>query len=388
MAGRVVVFGATGYTGRLTAEAMVERGMKPVLAARGREQLERMAAELGGLEIALADVAEPASVAALVERGDVLVSTVGPFMKLGAPAAAAASTSGAHYIDSTGEPPFIREVFERYNPAARESGSGMLTAFGYDFVPGNLAGALALERAGERALRVDVGYFFTGKGGMGDLSGGTRATMLQGITEASYAFRDGRVRTERAAARWRSFDDVAGKRRDAIAIGASEHFTLPRLAPQLQQVNAYLGWMGSASRVIPTMSRVSSLALKLPGAERAWGLARSRLDPGSTGGPGPEQRAKLGSHAVGIAYDASDEVLAEVHVTGVDPYTFTGRVMAWGAERAAKGGLSGAGALGPVDAFGLRELEAGCAEAGLKADSDASASNGSGHPAGEHARAG
>jgi short subunit dehydrogenase-like uncharacterized protein len=364
MAGRVVLFGATGYTGRLVADAMVQRGMSPVLAARSREPLERMAAELGGLETALADVSEPSSVSALVERGDVLVSTVGPFIKFGAAAVAAAATKGAHYLDSTGEPPFVRQVFERYDPAARESGCGLLTAFGYDYVPGNLAGALALEQAGERAVRVDVGYFFAGRGGPGDLSGGTRISLLGTLTEPSFAYRGSRVRSERGAARWRGFD-VEGKRRDAVAMGGSEHFALPRLAPQLREVNAYLGWFGPFSRVAPTFSLVSSAGMKLPGASKLWDVATSKLASGSTGGPGPEQRSKLKSHAVGIAYDARDESLAEVHVGGTDPYSFTGLILAWGAERAAEGGLQGSGALGPADGFGLRALEAGCAEAGL-----------------------
>ena len=54
-------------------------------------------------------------------------------------------------------------MFERYGPVAEQAGIGMLTAFGYDWVPGNLAGGLALERAGELATRVDVGYFITGE---------------------------------------------------------------------------------------------------------------------------------------------------------------------------------------------------------------------------------
>ena len=156
MPGRIVLFGATGYTGRLTAEAMAERGLRPLLAARSAERLEELAAELGpGFETATADVADPPSVTALVEAGDVLVSTVGPFVRWGGPAAAAASAVGAHYLDSTGEPPFIREVFERYGAAAEKSGAGMLTAFGYDWVPGNLAGALALApgRRGRHARR-------------------------------------------------------------------------------------------------------------------------------------------------------------------------------------------------------------------------------------------
>src|ERR671916_1972371 len=190
MAGRTVLFGATGYTGRLTAEAMVERGLRPVLAARGRDRLETMAAELGGLDSAVADVADPPSVRALVEQGDVLVTTVGPFARWGGPAAAAASDAGAHYIDSTGEPAFIREVFERYGPAAERSECAMLTAFGYDWVPGNLAGGLALRQAGEDAVRIDVGYFLTGRAGP---SGGTQATMAASLGEPSFAFREGRV---------------------------------------------------------------------------------------------------------------------------------------------------------------------------------------------------
>jgi short subunit dehydrogenase-like uncharacterized protein len=148
--GRVVLFGATGYTGRLTAEAMVERGLRPVLAARSARKLEDLAGELGGnLDIAVADVSDPGSVRDLVEQGDVLVTTVGPFVRWGAPAAATATTAGAHYLDSTGEPAFIREVFERYGPAAAGNDAAMLTGFGYDWVPGNLAGGLGGGGVGE-----------------------------------------------------------------------------------------------------------------------------------------------------------------------------------------------------------------------------------------------
>src|SRR3954451_679728 len=159
MTGRIVLFGATGYTGDLTARAMVQRGLRPVLAARGRERVEALAAELGGLETMVADVSAPATVRALVERGDVLVSTVGPFQRFGGPAIEAAIDAGAHYLDSTGEAPFIREVFEAYGPRAQAAGIGALTAFGYDWVPGNLAGALALQEAGDQATAVDIGYF-------------------------------------------------------------------------------------------------------------------------------------------------------------------------------------------------------------------------------------
>jgi short subunit dehydrogenase-like uncharacterized protein len=359
VAGRTVLFGATGYTGRLVAEAMVERGMKPVLAARSRDKLEAFAGELGGgLETAVADVSDPPSVAALVERGDVLVTTVGPFTRWGAPAAAAATTAGAHYLDSTGEPGFIREVFERYGPAAERKGAAMLTAFGYDWVPGNLAGALALRRAGDDAVRVDVGYFIRGRG---KPSGGTQASMVASMAAPSFAWRDGRVRTERAARRVRSFQ-VGSKQREAVSVGSSEHFSLPRVAPQLREVNVYLGWFGPLSRPM----QVFSLGASLPGASHLLQMAGERFVKGSTGGPDEAARGQVGSHIVAIAYDGAGHELAEVHVTGVDGYTFTGRVLAWGAQLAAEGGLQGTGALGPVDAFGLVALTDGCRWAGLE----------------------
>jgi short subunit dehydrogenase-like uncharacterized protein len=359
VAGRTVLFGATGYTGRLVAEAMVERGVRPVLAARSRDKLEALAEELGGgLETAVADVSDPPSVAALVERGDVLVTTVGPFSRWGGPAAAAATTAGAHYLDSTGEPTFIREVFERYGPAAERKGAAMLTAFGYDWVPGNLAGALALRRAGDDAVRIDVGYFIRGRG---KPSGGTQASMAASLASPGFAFRDGRVRTERAAKRVRSFQ-VGSKGREGVSVGSSEHFTLPRVAPQLRDVNVYLGWFGPFSRPM----QVFSLGASLPGASSLLQMAGERFIKGSTGGPDADARAQVGSHIVAIACDGAGRELAEVHVTGVDGYTFTGRVLAWGAQRAAEGGLQGAGALGPVDAFGLVALTDGCRWAGLE----------------------
>jgi short subunit dehydrogenase-like uncharacterized protein len=365
MPGRIVLFGATGYTGRLTAEAMLARGVRPLLAARSRERLETLASELGGgLDVAVADVADPPSVRALVEHGDVLVTTVGPFVRWGSAAAAAASVAGAHYLDSTGEPPFIREVFERYGHVAAKTGCGMLTAFGYDYVPGNLAGALALRRAGDHAVRVDTGYFLSGASDLGSMSGGTRASLVGVMAAPAFAYRDGSVKSERGARRHRTFA-VGPKRLAAVSVGSSEHFALPRLAPRLREVNAYLGWFGPASRAMQAVSAGAAVAMKLPGAARLWETVGGKLGQGSSGGPDADARARVRSRIVAIAYDAAGRELAEVQVTGVDGYTFTGRMLAWGAERAAAGDLPAAGALGPVDGFGLDELVAGCAEAGI-----------------------
>ena len=81
-------------------------------------------------------VADPSSIRALLERGDTLVTTVGPFARWGDAALDAAIDAGAHYIDSTGEPPFVRRVFEEAGPRAEASGTVAMTAMGYDWVPG------------------------------------------------------------------------------------------------------------------------------------------------------------------------------------------------------------------------------------------------------------
>jgi short subunit dehydrogenase-like uncharacterized protein len=363
MAARIVVFGATGYTGRLVSEALVARGAKPVLAGRNAPALAVLATELGGLETAVADVASPESVRALVTRGDVLVSTVGPFVRWGEPAVQAAIDAGASYIDSTGEGAFIRAIFERYGPGAEAAGCGLVTAFGFDWVPGNLAAGLALRDAGDAAVMVEIGYFSTGSAAP-QASGGTRASIGHVMIDPGFAWRGGRLITERGAARVQSFD-VEGRSREAISVASSEHFTLPRVAPQLREVDVYLGWFGSLSRVLQAFSLGTAAIMRLPGSHSLIEAAVERTMKGSSGGPDAEARAKSGSHVVAIARGANGGQLARVDLRGGNGYTFTGEMIAWGAIRAAEQGLAGTGALGPIDAFGLDALEAGCASAGL-----------------------
>jgi short subunit dehydrogenase-like uncharacterized protein len=357
MAGRIVLFGATGYTGGLAARALVARGAAPVLAGRSRERVEALAAQLGGLPPAVADVTRPQSIRALLEPGDVLISTVGPFVRWGRPALHAALDAGAHYLDSTGEPPFIRTVFEDHDAPARTAGVGLLTAFGYDYVPGNLAGALALRDAGERAVSVDVGYFV---GGGAQPSGGTRASAVGMLAEPAYAFAGGRLVSARTARRVRSFDG-----RPAVSVGGTEQFALPRVHPGLRDARVWLGWFGPASRPLQAISAVTSLATRLPGARGTIETVAGKLVKGSTGGPDAATRATARSFVVAIASDAQGAPLATVRLEGDNPYDFTANMLAWSALTAAGGGLRGAGALGPVDAFGLEALQAGVASAGI-----------------------
>jgi len=375
--GRIVVFGATGYTGRLVARSLVRSGSRPTLAGRQRDRLDRLAADLGGLPVAVADSGRPATVRALVEPGDVLVSTVGPFMVNGRAAVDAAIDAGATYLDSTGEPPFVQRVFERDGPRAAGR-SALVPAFGYDFVPGNLAAALALRDAGPAAVRVDVGYFARAARGAGGgaragaspsaASSGTLASMAGVALSPSFAFRGGRLVRERAARHVRTFQ-VAGRPRQAVSYGGTEHLALPRLAPALREVNVYLGWFGGASGAVSRLSALGAVAGAalgaLPGGDALARVASAPLRRRTGAGPDEAARARLRSHVVAIASGADGGALAEVHLTGPNPYEITADLLAWGAHTAASGGVGGTGALGPVDAFGLDALVAGAAGAGI-----------------------
>jgi short subunit dehydrogenase-like uncharacterized protein len=357
MAGRIVVFGATGYTGRLVAERLVAAGARPVLAARNPD---RLAPSLAGLETVRADAMRQNTVFALVESpGDVLVSTVGPFMKWGGPAVRAAVAGGCTYLDSTGEPEFIRTVFREMDGPAQRSGARLLTAMGYDYVPGALAGALALDEAGADAVRVDVGYYALG-GMVNSLSAGTKVSSIGAMLSEGHAFRDGRVIGVRSAERVRSFS-LAGRPQAAISVGGAEHFALPAAYPRLREVNVYLGWFGPLARPLQAGSWAGSFLTRVPGARavmQAAGERVARLVPDPEPGTTPGGRSWIAAEA----FAASGERLAEVHVAGVDGYEFTAAFMAWAAQQE----VTGAGALGPVEAFGLARLEEGCRLAGLE----------------------
>ena len=238
----------------------------------------------------------------------------------------------------------------------------MVTAFGYDWVPGNLAGGLALREAGEAAARVEVAYFITGRARP---SGGTAATLAAGVIDPAFGWRDGRIHTERAARRVAAFE-VSGRKRPAVSVGSSEHFALPRLRPGLREVDVYLGWFGPLSRPMQAMSAGMAVATVVPGMGRGLEALASRAVKGSTGGPDAAERARSGSHILARAYAEDGTRLSEVRVAGGNVYDFSGAILAWGAQTAASQGLRGTGALGPVGAFGLDELEAGCREAGIE----------------------
>jgi short subunit dehydrogenase-like uncharacterized protein len=360
---RIVLLGATGYTGGRTAEALVARGARPLLAGRDPSRLAALAERLGGLETARADVTDPASVRALLGPDDVLVTTVGPFVRLGWPAVEAAIAAGAVYLDSTGEPPFLRRVFEEGGTRAAASGAALLPAFGHDYVPGQLAAGLALAEAGDRAVRVDVGYTLDGTSGQA-FSRGTLVSLTGVLFDQGFAWRGGRLVTEPAAVRaWRF--RAAGRDRRGLSIGGAEHLTLPELAPGLREVGVHLDWFGPMTTAAHLAAPLMGLAGRIPGADRAAQRLAAALGRRVASEPSEASVAGARTAAVAEVRDAAGALLSRVELTGPEPYGMTADLLAWGATAAAAGEVRGTGALGAVQAFGLDALTAGAAEAGL-----------------------
>lgn len=180
----VVIFGATGFVGELTALYLAEHapaGTRIALAGRSESKLEETRARLprsaGDWPLIVADSDSPASLDAMAERTRVVATTVGPYLKYGEALLAAVATAGTDYIDLTGEVPFVRYAIDKFDELAASTGARIVPACGYDAIPSDLGVHTLYRKAeadgagtlGETTMVVDAI-----RGGM---SGGTVDTM-------------------------------------------------------------------------------------------------------------------------------------------------------------------------------------------------------------------
>ena len=182
MSGRahdVVVYGATGFVGRLLAEYLAEHapsGTRIALAGRSRTRLEEVRRRLPGAAcdwpVLVADAADEAALEELAASTTVVATTVGPYLRYGLPLALACARTGTHYADLTGEVLFVRRVIDACDDLARSTGARIVTACGYDSVPSDLGVHLLHQRARHDAAGalLDTTLHARAKGG---LSGGT-----------------------------------------------------------------------------------------------------------------------------------------------------------------------------------------------------------------------
>jgi short subunit dehydrogenase-like uncharacterized protein len=195
----IVLYGATGFVGRLTAEYLAQAGGKARIALAGRstDRLLAIRDALGesaqSWQVLTADASSPKTLDAMAAQTQVVITTVGPYTKYGLPLVAACAAAGTDYTDLTGEPPFVRDSIDLYHKEAQDTGARIVHACGFDSIPSDLT-VYALHR---RALEDGSGELgrtdFVVRAMSGGLSGGTIASGVEVLDAVS---RDADVRRQ------------------------------------------------------------------------------------------------------------------------------------------------------------------------------------------------
>ena len=185
----IVLYGASGFTGKLVAAYLIEAhpAVTWAIAGRNQQKLDALRRELNRpeLPIVIADSADPGSLASMAANTKTLISTVGPYAKFGTPVLEACAHEGTHYCDLTGEAQWMAEVYERIDPIAKASGARLVHCCGFDSIPSDLSVFFLQkhfkERFGHYATHV------TGRMGRaaGGVSGGTVASLMYVAEQAS-----------------------------------------------------------------------------------------------------------------------------------------------------------------------------------------------------------
>ncbi|MBU1801918.1 MAG: saccharopine dehydrogenase NADP-binding domain-containing protein [Actinobacteria bacterium] len=214
----LILFGATGFTGGLTAEYLAEHGpagLRWALAGRSLDKLEKVRAHLDtikpgsmDLELIVVDAADEAALATAVARTKVVATTVGPYLQLGGPLVGACAAAGTDYVDLTGEPEFVDRSWLEHHETAVASGARIVHACGFDSIPHDLGAyytVLQLKAAGPVTMRGVVR-------GDGTFSGGTFHSAMGAFSRAKEMAATAKKR-RRAEARpeGRSSRAVSGK---------------------------------------------------------------------------------------------------------------------------------------------------------------------------------
>lgn len=189
----IIVYGATGYTGRLVAQylaqAYAEDNLRWAMAGRNLDKLQAVRGEIGvptDIPLLVADTSDPDSLDTLVRRTRVIITTVGPYQLYGSELVAACARAGTDYVDLCGEPAWMRQMIDAHEQTARESGARIVFSCGFDSIPFDL-GVLFLQQEARKRFGAPLPRVKTRVRRMkGTFSGGTAAS-LQATVKAAKA---------------------------------------------------------------------------------------------------------------------------------------------------------------------------------------------------------
>ncbi|GAA1478116.1 saccharopine dehydrogenase NADP-binding domain-containing protein [Nocardioides aestuarii] len=381
----IVLLGATGFTGGLTADYLARHapdGLRWAIAGRNRDKLEAVRARLaaidpalGDLELVVADAADRASLDALAARTTVVATTVGPYLSYGEPLVAACAAAGTAYVDLTGEPEFVDRMYAAHHAVAERTGARIVHACGFDSIPHDLGAYYTVQQ-----LPADEPITMRGvvrAGGM--VSGGTFHSALTAMSrpkqmkEASAA----RRRLEQRPAGRSSRAVGAKPRRDPVlgywllplptidpVIVARSGAALPAYGPRFR----YSHFAGTKTLRYAAGGALAvaglGLAAQVPPLRSFLG---SRIEPGQ----GPDESRRASSWFRVDFVGEAGGVQVHTRVSGGDPgYGETAKMLAESALCLALDvNPDVAGQLTPAQAMGDRLLER-LEAAGIRFESD------------------
>ena len=346
------VLGASGYTGRLVVAEGIRRGLAVVALGRDPGRV-RSRLEADGIDvdrelvgIRSADVTTRDGLRAALEGLDVLLTTVGPFDQLGRDVLDATIDTGTHYVDVTGEQPFIRWAYEERDAAARAAGICAVPAAGFEFLPGDLLAGLAGEVVDDSS-EIHIAYIVPGSGGLWRVtSAGTRRTAATMLDRPGVALDRGELVEEglAEARRLAWFPRPVGPHH-AAGIPGGEAISVPRHVPGVRSVRTYLaipGWQAEAIQVLGSAAR--------------WGPLRRRVTAvleRRSGGPSQERRRATRWGCVAEA--RGRDGVARAWAYGHDLYGLTATAMVVVGEALLEGGAQ-AGVIPPASVVTPGEL--------------------------------
>ena len=339
----VLLFGATGYTGRKTAAALARRGVATVLAGRNAAKLEALATEVGAADVAVVSVGDTQGLARAAAGTRVLITCVGPFVELGQTAIDAALSAGVHYVDSTGEGEFVARLIAR-DAEARAAGVAVLPAFGFDEVPADVVATLACEGLERPDLTLTYAVPRTG-------SRGTVRSALGLVSQPAPFIDDGTERPVAMAERSRfsPLPEPLGLRR-----AVSAPLAYCRLAPLHLELN------GLGTYVTIGGPELAAVRLGLPLLRLLPAAARRALIEAATAwlpeGPDDDELGR-GRFTV-MAEAARGGRRRFCWIQGADVYGLTAELLALAGELLSQDGFEAKGVLAPVQAAGLERLRA------------------------------
>jgi short subunit dehydrogenase-like uncharacterized protein len=350
--GPIAVYGATGYTGRLVVAELVKADADFIVSGRSAAKLDALRADLR-LEAPAkaAQVDDPASLRELLADCAVVIDCAGPFVKFGEPVLAAAVETGTHYLDTTGEQPYMKMAFERYGPGAARAGVAVVPGMGFDYVPGDMIASLTANGMDEiDELEMQYCWLdFTP-------SQGTARTTLEMISGGDLEWRNSEWVESSGSVKRGSYDfpDPVGRQR-MFRYPSGEQITVPRHVPT-RNIRASMNIASfSSDRLAPlfeAMVRPAGLAMRTP-LKRLANTVISRLPEGPT----PEQRQK--QRWMIVCEARRGEAERKGVISGRDVYGLTGAAIVRGATLAAKSGYDGRGGLAPSQAFEPKDFLTG-----------------------------